>query len=242
MIFSIDTEEPSAEAGLITGVNLIYRVTWMGIRAGKGIIQIGNVTKGDELEYLPVSISVRTSGFARLLFKIDDHMSSMLHPEKLFPYRFEETIQEDSYRRERVIEFDHDKRTGRVFRREEGKLILDKEVPIEDDFHDFLSWTFFLMTQELKIGHIFRFMVLTYGAIDETFIEVKRRKRISLSRLGKFQAFQLVPTGETRKSIKKRGGTAEVWVDSRKRIPIKMTIKIPKAGSIKLRLIKIEKK
>ena len=233
-------ESNRPETKLATGVKLTYKVTWMGIRAGTGIIFIGNITKKDDNYVIPVTSCVSTTGFARVFVKVDDCLWSWLDPVKLTPYRFEERIREASYSRDRIIEFNRQENIGRIFRPENGKVVLEKEVPIEENFHDLLSWTFFLSTQKLEIGQVFTFKVLTYQNVDNTILKVKDIKWISLSRLGKFQAYQLVPAGETRKSIKKRGGAGDVWVDSGKRLPLVISLKIPGAGSLKLTLIKIE--
>ena len=237
-LFSLLSQKP--ETKLPTGVKLTYRATWMGFRAGTGVIQIGTITQRDGKFVIPISSCVSTTGFVRLLLKVDDCLWSWLDPVELIPYRFEEKIREASYSRDRVIEFDRKKKVGRIFRPKEGELVLDKEVPIGEDFHDFMSWTFFLSTQDLRVGQTFAFKILTYQKVDEMSMEVKSKAQISLPKLGKSQAFQIVPSGETGKSIKQKGGSGEVWVDSENRLPLVIFLKIPGAGAIKLTLENIE--
>lgn len=240
IVLPIAREEKKAVSKLPTGVKLIYRATWMGMRAGTGIIQIGAVTKRGKQDVIPVSSCIRTSSLVNVFYKIDDCMSSLLDSETLFPYWFEERIREGSYKRDKVIEFDRQKGLAKVFSRQNGNLILDEELPIEGDFHDFLSWTFFMSTQELRVGQIFKFKVLTSGGINVLDFKVSKKESVSIPNLGEFQAFQIVPSTETRKAFK-NGETGEVWVDSDNRRPLILDFKIPVAGFIRLTLEKVER-
>lgn len=225
---------------LPTGVKLTYRVVWLGIRAGTGIIEIGKLIENGGKYVIPVRSCISTSGLVRVFLRVDDCLWSELDPKKLTPFRFRESISEVKYRRETVIEFDREENIARIFRPEGGGMRLKKEVAIEDDYHDFISWPFYLSTQELEKGQTYTFKVLTYNSVDETSLQVKEEKLISMPKIGKIRAFRLIPAGETDESLKKKGGAGEVWVDSKSRLPLVITMKIPQGGSFKLVLEKKE--
>jgi hypothetical protein len=129
---------------------------WFRLRMRYGIlnasyatVMLRETTFRDQAVY-HVAATGKTTGLARLLFKVDDYFDSYFEKDIVRPIHFVRNISEGSYRRHVEIDFDHSTQTGLMHDlRKETKT----EITFAPNLQDLVS-TFYFLRNHLDLDGI----------------------------------------------------------------------------------------
>ena len=208
-----------------------YRARW-GIfgTVGSGSLQVEAI---DTIRGEPAyQLAFRMKGKV-IAWGMDDVQRSWLDVDDLFAHRFEQKLNQTSYKRDRTLDFlPDDMRWVRVGKEEEnGDLATD--VPLDD-----VSFLYFVRTLPLEVGDTYTLPRYYKDEGNPVTLRVLRRERIKVP-AGEFDAIVVQPIIKT-SGLFGEGGEAEVWfTDDAERILVKLQAKMPAGpfgGTLKMEL------
>ncbi|MEM8998791.1 MAG: DUF3108 domain-containing protein [Bacteroidota bacterium] len=212
---------------------------WLKFRIHYGFLNASYATlklTSEEFDSIPVYHVVgkgRTTGFARIFFKVDDTYESYFGRGDGRPYKFIRKIDEGGYTKDIEIDFYHDK--------DEALLIDNKNdrkfnIPVHDNIQDLLSAAYYLRNHydfsNFEVGHsisldmlfdddgVFRFKLKYLG------------KEILRTKYGKVECLKFRPYVQSGRIFKEQGSLT-LWVSNDlNKIPIRIKADLA-VGSIK---------
>ena len=124
------------------GEHLEYRVHYGFLNAAEATVDVSpTLYKVNDRPCYRVNVDGRTVGAFDLVTRIRDTWRSYIDTSAILPQKFYSNIQENSYRKEENITFNHTTNTAKAEERTERDTF---KVP--DNVHDFISGYFFLRT------------------------------------------------------------------------------------------------
>ena len=210
---------------------------WFEFRIHYGVFNASRVTlelKADTLDLVPVFHAKgygRTTGLARLFFKVEDHYESYFGQKDGLPLWFIRDINEGGYTKDLEIRFDHEKKIAHVNNKKKKKKA---SFPIEENVQDLISAFYYLRnffdTSSLKEGEDIR---LNMFFDQENYLFKLRflgRETIETA-FGKVRCIKLRPFVQSGRVFSEQESVT-LWVsDDQNKIPVKMRADL-RVGSI----------
>jgi hypothetical protein len=170
-----------------------------------------------------VNVFGRTTGAFDLVSRVRDTWRSYIDTSAILPQRFYTNLQENKYRKEENMTFNHAANTVKAEERTERDLF---KVP--DNVHDFVSSYYFLRTidfNKLGIGSLIELPVFYDDKVYHMKVKY-RGKEIIKTRFGKTAAIKLSPImGEN--SFFKGEDALVAWVsDDANKVPLKVEVEL----------------
>ena len=210
---------------------------WFEFRIHYGVFNASRISLGitaDTLDQVPVFHAKgygRTTGLARLFFKVEDHYQSYFGQEDCLPHLFLRDIDEGEYTKDLEIFFNHN--TGKAVVKDKKKKATS-EHPINENVQDLISAFYYLRnfydTSNIKTGeaielnmffdqenYLFKLRFLGRETIDTAF--------------GKVRCLKLRPLVQSGRVFSEQESVT-LWVsDDANKIPVKMRADL-RVGSI----------
>jgi hypothetical protein len=210
---------------------------WFEFRIHYGVFNASRVSLGitaDTLNQIPVFHAKgygRTTGLARLFFKVEDHYESYFGQKDGLPLWFIRDINEGGYTKDLEIRFDHEKKMAHVNNKKKNKKA---SFPIEENVQDLISAFYYLRnfydTSSLKEGEDLR---LNMFFDQENYLFKLRflgRETIETA-FGKVRCIKLRPFVQSGRVFSEQESVT-LWVsDDQNKIPVKMRADL-RVGSI----------
>ena len=210
---------------------------WFEFRIHYGVFNASRVSLGisaDTLDQVPVFHAKgygRTTGLARLFFKVEDHYESYFGQKDGLPRWFIRDIDEGGYTKDIEIRFDHQQKMAHVNNKKKKKKA---SFPIEENVQDLISAFYYLRnfydTSTLKKGEDIR---LNMFFDQENYLFKLRflgRETIETA-FGKVRCLKLRPFVQSGRVFSEQESVT-LWVsDDQNKIPIKMRADL-RVGSI----------
>lgn len=210
---------------------------WFEFRIHYGLFNASRVTLGiaaDTLNQVPVFHAKgygRTTGLARLIYKVEDHYQSYFGQEDGLPRWFLRDIDEGGYTKNLEIRFDHSKKIAHINDKKKKKK---SSHVIKDNVQDLLSAFYYIRnfysTSSLKKGDAIR---LNMFFDEENYLFKLRclgRETIETS-FGKVSCLKLRPYVQSGRVFSEQESVT-LWVsDDQNKIPIKIRADL-KVGAI----------
>ena len=231
---SVSTDPPPPQK-LFVGEKLVYSVRLLGIEVGRGEAEVKEIVKVRDREAYHVEIQVRSARIIDWIYKVRDTHHSYIDVERLHSLRYEKILREGRYRADEVMEYDQVNHTAGYFSRKNGSR---KEMRIPPDVQDQLSCGFWFRLQEIRPGtEIF----VPVNADEKNWslrVKVLRETKIKLRGFPEFEAVEVEPEIQFQGIFVKRG-KIRGWLSlDERRIPLRMTVKIPVLGKITAQLVR----
>lgn len=219
---------------LFVGEKLVYSVRVLGIEVGRGEAEVREIVKVRDRDAYHIVIHVRSTRIIDWIYKVRDVHHSYVDVERLHSLRYEKILREGRYRADEVMEYDQTNHTA-VY---ESRLNHSrKEMRIPPDVQDQLSCGFWFRLQEIQPGtEIF----IPVNADEKNWslrVKILKETKVELKGFPEFEAVEVEPEIRFQGIFVKRG-KVRGWLSlDPRRIPLKMTVKIPVLGSITARLV-----
>lgn len=210
---------------------LVYDLTWTGIKAGTAIQEI--TSTGTETRIVSIA---RSADWITVFFPVEDRIETLLTgntPSRIgLPKHYSLKIREGSHRRDKEVNFDHEKNLAFY----KDNLNGDKrEIPIPAATMDTLSSFYFVRTLKLEVGKPIYLTILDNMKVWKVEVQVLRKEKIK-TKLGSFDTIVIKPLIQS-EGIMDRKGDMFIWLtDDSRLLPVKMKTKV-KVGSITATLV-----
>lgn len=204
------------------GEHLEYRVHYGFLNAAEATIDVSpTLYKVNERPCYRVNVDGRTVGAFDLVTRIRDTWRSYIDTSAILPQKFYTNLQENDYRKEENITFNHAANTVKAEERSERDVF---HVP--DNVHDLISGYYFLRT--IDFTHIANGQVLEVPAFyDDMVYNMKvryRGRQVLKTKQGKINVIRLHPVLPSNKLFKEEESIRIFVSDDINKIPVKVEV------------------
>ncbi|MDN5200757.1 DUF3108 domain-containing protein [Fulvivirgaceae bacterium BMA10] len=173
-----------------------------------------------------VNVFGRTAGIIDVFYKVRDNWGSYIDTAAIVPHRFYRYIKENRYRKNEIVNFNHDLDTATVARldKKTRKLLKKDKFAVPNNVQDLVSGYYFLRTLDLskyKSGDIININAFFDDEIYDMKIKMLGTERIK-TKVGRFEAYKLAPV-LPENSLFKDENSIKVWISKDKnKLPLKI--------------------
>ena len=204
------------------GEHLEYRVHYGFLNAAEATVDVSpTLYKVNERPCYRVNVDGRTVGAFDFVTRIRDTWRSYIDTSAILPQKFYTSLQEDKYRKEENITFNHESNTVKAEERTERDVF---NVP--DNVHDLISGYYFLRT--IDFSRLSNGQVIEIPAFyDDTVINMKvryRGKDAIKTKDGKINVLKLNPVLPSNKLFKEEESIRIFVSDDVNKVPVKVEV------------------
>ncbi len=204
------------------GEHLEYRVHYGFLNAAEATVDVSpTLYKVNERPCYRVNVDGRTVGAFDLVTRIRDTWRSYIDTSAILPQKFYTNLQENDYRKEENITFNHATNTVKAEERTERDVF---HVP--DNVHDLISGYYCLRT--IDFTHIANGQVLEVPAFyDDMVYNMKvryRGRQVLKTKQGKINVIRLHPVLPSNKLFKEEESIRIFVSDDVNKIPVKVEV------------------
>jgi hypothetical protein len=205
-----------------TGEKLVYRVHYGFINAAEAKVEVANsIVKVNNRPCYRVNVTGRTVGAFDLVSRVRDQWRSYIDTAAILPQMFSQNIEENKYRKQEVVTFNHG--SDVVYSDEKGEK---KAYRVPDNIQDVISGYYFLRTLDFdRISEGETVEVPTFFSGEVYPMRVKYRgKDIVKTKFGKIRVLKLNPLMPNNKLFKGED-SIRIWVsDDDNKVPVKVEV------------------
>ncbi|QJD78446.1 DUF3108 domain-containing protein [Spirosoma rhododendri] len=204
------------------GEHLEYRVHYGFLNAAEATVDVSpTLYKVNDRPCYRVNVDGRTVGAFDLVTHIRDTWRSYIDTSAILPQKFYSNLQENDYRKEENITFNHATNTVKAEERTERDVF-----PVPDNVHDLISGYYFLRT--IDFSHLANGQVLEVPAFyDDTVYNMKvryRGRQVLKTKQGKINVIRLNPVLPSNKLFKEEESIRIYVSDDINKIPVKVEV------------------
>ena len=205
------------------GEHIEFRVHYGFINAAEAIVDVSpSLYKVNERPCYRVNVDARTTGAFDLVNRIRDTWRSYIDTSAILPQKFYTSLQENKYRKEENITFNHETNTVKA-EEHTGKDLY--KVP--DNVHDLISGYYFLRT--IDFSRVVNGQVIEVPAFyDDTVYNMKvryRGKDVIKTKFGKINVIKLNPVLPPGNALFKAEESIRIFVsDDVNKVPVKVEV------------------
>jgi hypothetical protein len=203
------------------------------INAAEAKVEVGkNVSTINSRPCYRVNVTGRTVGAFDLISRVRDTWRSYIDTTAILPQMFEQQIQENKYRKEEKIFFDHNKDQAMSTVKD-----VVKTFNVPNNIHDIISGYFYLRTinfDRVSEGDVIEVPTFFDGEVYKLRVRYVGKDVIK-TKFGKTRVLRLNPLIPTNKFFKDEGAM-RLWVsDDANKIPLKAEVEL-RIGSLEMDL------
>jgi len=208
---------------------LNYEVSWMGLKAGKLIIQL--IPDEAAPERFLIKVSAKSAGLLDVLHPVEDNFETIVEGPNRLPTRYDIKIHEGRRRNKKLTIYDQEQGILTYTRDADPSEIYQLAGPVYNEFSSFMI----MRALPLVVGQ--EVMVPTFAdkKRHEVMVKVEGMDKVE-SIFGKIETIRVRPQLPF-KGLYRKTGAPVIWLsDDTARIPVKIKAKIT-IGSITARLV-----
>ncbi|NCD31887.1 MAG: DUF3108 domain-containing protein [Spartobacteria bacterium] len=216
------------------GEDLVYRIYWGFVPVGQCVVTTRYVDV-DGYRYIRIRFRSRTNKILSSVYPVDDVLESLIEPGSFLPVRFTKNLKEGGYCAHEQTVFHHSDGTAswNSFLNENTK-----ELMIEEDTRDLISFMYFMRKQSFQPGVDMEFRVMADEDIYDVFVHPIKYETVRLYGGDNVQSLKIEPKAAF-DGLFVRKGSGWMWVsDDDQRLLTRMEASVPVAN-IKLILEEI---
>lgn len=205
------------------GEHLEYKVRYGFLNAAQAVVDVSpTLYKVNDRPCYRVNVDARTLGAFDVVTRIRDTWRSYIDTSAILPQKFYTNLQENSYRKEENITFNHETNTVKAEERTERDVF---KVP--DNVHDLISGYYFLRT--IDFNKISNGQIIEVPAFyDDTIYNMKvryRGKDVVKTKQGKLHVIKLNPVLPPGNKLFKEEESIRIFVsDDTNKVPVKVEV------------------
>jgi hypothetical protein len=201
------------------GERLFFDVGYGFLHAGEAVMTVAAIDTLFDRPCYRMTFDVRSTGAFSFFYRVRDHYESFMDVAGLFPWKFEQHIQEGGYRRD----------FSAVFNQYQQKAIIaEKEYDIPMYVHDVVSALYFVRTLDFTGKRPGDRTPLQNFYKDRTYpLDVKflGRQRVEVQ-AGTFDCIIIEPLVREGGLFKSEGRIIVWFTDDDRKIPVKVSTKV----------------
>jgi hypothetical protein len=206
------------------GERVEYRVHYGFINAAEAKVEIAkNISVVNNHPCFKINVTGRTVGAFDLITRVRDNWRSYVDTTAIIPHMFYRNIQENKYRKEETVVFNHSQDQAISTVKEESK-----SYNIPNNIHDIISGYFFLRTinfDKVQVGDVIEIPTFFDGDVYKLRIKYAGKDAIK-TKFGKIKVLRLNPLIPDNKFFKGEGAV-KLWVsDDVNKIPLKAEVEL----------------
>ncbi len=196
---------------------LVYDGGWGFLRAGFGIF---NATIDKDNARININGKAFSNNFVSAFYKIRDYASTIIDLTGLYPYFFEQHIEENRYKKSSWTIYDH--KNGKVYSNARKKTKFD----ISPFSNNYISLLYYLRTINFAPGDTFSIPCFVHGKNQSIFFKVSGPEQVKVD-AGTFKCLKVEPrlVGEGR-GFTKRDKMYLWFTDDKRHLLVKGKSKI----------------
>ena len=219
---TMDTYRRVVNTSFGPGEHLEYRVHYGFLNAAEAIVDVSpTLYKVNNRPCYRVNVDARTVGAFDLVTRIRDTWRSYIDTSAILPQKFYSNLQENDYRKEENITFNHEANTVKAEERTEKDIF---KVP--DNVHDLISGYYFLRT--IDFNRLSSGQVIEVPAFyDDTVYNMKvryRGKDVVKTKRGKINVIKMNPVLPANKLFKEEESIRIFVSDDANKVPVKVEV------------------
>jgi len=209
----------------------------MKMPVGSAVIHVKEITEVDGKPVYNIITRTRSNRLIRLLYNVDDKISSQVEVAGFRPLRYEKRLREGRKKKDELITFDWETKQATYYKGKGKNQKKRRDIPITEGTQDPLSSLFFLRGLPLELGRECVMTVTTERKCWDVIIKPIKKTKMNLRNIGKFDVLVIEPIVEF-EGLFVHESKLKIWLDEETKIPLKMVADIP-IGSITLILSKV---
>lgn len=221
-VFSVNTFGEAASLPPIAwkGERLVFALSWFNIPAGTTVVEVKDADDFEGRKILRLSVITSSNKAIDIFYKVRDSIFSYVFADNLASHMFVVHQREGSYRGDKKIVFDYEKKRA-IFTKNEDTSIHDIPGFISDP----LSCFYYFRTKELVVGKLITIDVFEDKKLWQVEVEILNKERLETP-AGIFDTILVKPSLKF-EGIFQRKGDVYVWVtDDSLKMPVRMKSKI----------------
>jgi hypothetical protein len=210
------------------GERLVFDVKYGYITAGEAVMHIGGFESIAGRKTYRIQFTVNSLPSFSWIYRVEDLYLTFVDFESIAPLRFEQHIQEGSYKRDFTAEFDH---LNKIARTSGG------QYPIPEYVHDILSAFYYVRTVDFsgkKAGDTIKMYNFYKDTSHELVVKLLGRQELEVG-AGTFRSLVVEPLVKEGGLFKSEGRIVIWLTDDDLKMPIRVNTKVV-IGSIDVEL------
>jgi hypothetical protein len=231
-IFSADAaaESSASSSVLWKGERLVFKLSWLGIPAGKTVVEASDAGYFQGKKMYGISAVTASNQFIDAFYPVRDAIHSFIFADTLSSHKFIVHQEEGTYRSDKEIIFDYVKCKATFTKNGEVSMY---DIPAF--VTDSLSAYYYFRTKEVTVGKPVAIDVFDDKQLWQVVVQVLGKERIQTP-AGTFNTILTKPLLKF-EGVFQRKGDVYIWItDDSRKMPVRMKSKIM-IGSINADLI-----
>ena len=221
-----------------SGEVLKYRVHWGPVSAGEAVMKVSDTYFNvNGRPCYKIDVFGNTIGLVDVAIKIRDNWGAYVDTASIIPHKAYRYMQEGSYRKNEMVNFDHENDVATVLKldKKTRKLKEKKNFTVPNDVLDIVGGYYFLRTinyDSYKEGDIIKVSSFFDDEIYDLDIRFLGRETIK-TKVGEINAIVMAPSLPDNDFFAE-GDPVKVWIsDDKNKVPLKVKAKIA-VGAIEI--------
>lgn len=204
------------------GERIEYRVHYGFINAAEAKVEVSNsIVRVNNRPCYRVNVTGRTVGAFDLVSRVRDQWRSYIDTSAILPQMFQQSIEENKFRKQETITFNHGSDVVYSDDRKE-----QKSFKVPDNVHDVVSGYYFLRTMDfdrISEGQLIEVPTFFSGEVYPMRVRY-RGKDVIKTKFGKIRVLKLNPVMPKNKLFKGED-SIRIWVsDDENKVPVKVEV------------------
>ncbi len=209
---------------------LSYDIYWMGIYAGKAVLEAENKNG-----IFRITSRVRSAPVVSAFYKVEDFAESIV--TNGLPFKLRIKLQEGTHTSDKETVFDMGNRKITFINYLKGKK-KEHDIP-NDSVRDILSGFYFLRTRKLDAGKTAYVDIFDSNKFFRAEVNILRKETLQISGIGEVSTLVIKPELKSEGLFRKTGDIFIWLTDDDRKIPVRVETKIP-VGNVVAELKGIE--
>jgi len=198
------------------GERLEFEISYGPINAGSAVMEVKEVVSVNERDCYRVISTARSNRFFSAIYRVEDRVESFIDIKGLFPWKFQQKLQEGKHRANRWAVYDQVNHTAATNR---GDLDMPPYV------QDVLSILYYARTREMAVGETLNVDSHSGRKVYPLAVKILRRERVEVP-AGTFDCLVVEPMLKAG-GLFKHEGRIWVWLtEDAIKLPVLMKTKV----------------
>ena len=225
---------PAVSWQLPTDETFSYKASYLGINVGTMTVSLRGKTFVRGREAYTCEVRAQTNGFFSKVFRVDDRFVSYVDAEFFYVLRQETYRREGKYKKDSVVDFDHEKLKAYYRHLFDGS---EKVIDIPYGVQDIITATYYLRSLDWAVGDVIELKIYANEKVYDFYGLVKDRKKLKIPQLGIQDAFVFEPYAKYQGEMVRKGNAVGYFSPDAGKTVFRGDVNTPLFGKASILLI-----